>query len=137
MRLRTTSDFGAIARDRRRQLKLSQAQLAERAGVTRQWVVRFERGADDLSLAKVLTVLRALSIELRSETPEQAAARASSTVRIPRIDVPRIDLSGIDWTSISARLARAEMDASAVVDNFRERHAIRDGSTRSETPDDV
>jgi transcriptional regulator with XRE-family HTH domain len=137
VKLRTTRDFGAVARDRRRQLEISQAELAERAGVTRQWVVRFERGADDLSLAKVLAVLRALSIELLSETPEQAAARASSmTVRIPRVEVPRIDVSAIDWTSISARLARANLDASALVDSLRQEHAEGDTRARREAPSD-
>lgn len=40
----TEDDFGNIVRDRRVELGLTQAQLAERIGRSRQWVVGFEGG---------------------------------------------------------------------------------------------
>ncbi|SJM65883.1 hypothetical protein CZ774_14000 [Frigoribacterium sp. JB110] len=40
----TPSDWGNIVRDRRRDQGLSQAQLAEEIGMSRQWIVRFENG---------------------------------------------------------------------------------------------
>jgi hypothetical protein len=58
------------------------------------------------------------------------------TVRIPRVEVPRIDVSAIDWTSISARLARANLDASALVDSLRQEHAEGDTRARREAPSD-
>lgn len=38
------ADWGNIVRDRRVALRLSQGALAEKIGMSRQWVVRFENG---------------------------------------------------------------------------------------------
>lgn len=51
------SDFGNIVRDRRRKLGLTQAQLAERIGTSRQWVVGFERGRAGAATISHLVVL--------------------------------------------------------------------------------
>jgi len=64
MRLRTAADFGAHAAERREQLGLTQSQLAEKAGVTRDWVARFETGARNATLYRVLLVYRALGLSL-------------------------------------------------------------------------
>lgn len=45
MRVRTPVDLGAVIRTRRKQLKLDQAALAKRIGVSRYWVIMIERGA--------------------------------------------------------------------------------------------
>lgn len=59
MRVRTSTDLGCLARDRRLALGLTQAALAARVGVSRKWIVDLEAGkrAADLSLA-----LRALNV---------------------------------------------------------------------------
>ncbi len=44
MQIRTPLDLGLAIRDRRRKLKLSQTELARKAGVGRQWVVAIEHG---------------------------------------------------------------------------------------------
>ncbi|GAA2233738.1 HipA domain-containing protein [Herbiconiux moechotypicola] len=62
MRIASAADYGYLARDRRVELELSQAELAERAGVTRQWLVRFEQGSTETTVAKVQAVLRALDL---------------------------------------------------------------------------
>ena len=39
MNVRTPADLGAVVREQRKQLKLDQAALAKRIGVSRQWVI--------------------------------------------------------------------------------------------------
>ncbi len=58
--LNDTHAVAAFVRSRRRQLGLSQAELASRAGMTREWVVRLEKGNPRAELAKVLDTLTAL-----------------------------------------------------------------------------
>jgi y4mF family transcriptional regulator len=62
--LRTPVDIGALIRDRRRELGLDQAELAERIGVGRLWVNQVERGKPGASLGLVLRALRALGLTL-------------------------------------------------------------------------
>ena len=50
MQVRTPLDLGLAIRDRRRRLKLSQAELARNVGVGRQWVVAIEHGKSVPSL---------------------------------------------------------------------------------------
>jgi y4mF family transcriptional regulator len=64
MLVRAPADFGAIIRDRRRQLKLDQAALAKRIGVSRQWVIAIERGHPRAALGLVLRAIDALDIQL-------------------------------------------------------------------------
>ena len=64
MFVRTPGDFGAIIRDRRRQLKLDQAELAKLLGVSRQWVVGIELGRARAELGLVLRALDSLGISL-------------------------------------------------------------------------
>jgi y4mF family transcriptional regulator len=64
MRVRTPADLGAVIRDRRKQLKLDQAALAKRIGVSRQWVIEIERGHPRAELGLVLRAIAALDIRL-------------------------------------------------------------------------
>ena len=75
MLVRTPADLGAVIRDRRKQLKLDQATLAERMGVSRQWVIEMERGHARAELALVLRALDALGIWLDATTMDQTGAR--------------------------------------------------------------
>ncbi len=52
--LRTPADVGALIRDRRRVLKLDQADLARMIGVSRLWVNQVEKGKPGASLGLVL-----------------------------------------------------------------------------------
>ncbi len=59
----TVGDLGAAVRSARRAARLSQAALAERAGVSRQWLSRLETGSNPgAELRKVLDVLAALGL---------------------------------------------------------------------------
>lgn len=58
----TARDVGRVLRDRRRSLHLTQAELAERAGVSRPTLVRVEGGHDRVELAVVLRLLAAAGL---------------------------------------------------------------------------
>lgn len=62
MDIRTPGDLGAVARGRRRALRLSQAKVAETAGVSRVWLAEFENGKPTVELGRVLSVLSALDL---------------------------------------------------------------------------
>ena len=83
MRVRTPTDLGAIIRTRRKQLKLDQAALAKRIGVSRYWVIMIERGHARAELALVLRALDALHIQLDAAVAE--SKRRSSAVDIDAI----------------------------------------------------
>lgn len=85
MRIRTAGELGLAARQRRRDLKLSQETVAGLAGVTRQWLVRFEGGNTEVTLSKAFAVLGALDLVTRVDPTE------TSFVTIPKLAIPRID----------------------------------------------
>lgn len=60
----TVRQLGAIVAARRRELGMTQARLAERCGVSRQWLVRFEGGTHSVETGLALRVLRALDLYL-------------------------------------------------------------------------
>ena len=74
MRIRTPLDLGLAIRDRRRKLRLSQTELARKAGVGRQWIVAIEHGKPRAELGLVLRTLAVLDLPLtigpRAPRPE-------------------------------------------------------------------
>jgi CheY-like chemotaxis protein len=60
------SRFGMAVRALRKQLGLSQEELAERAGLHRTYVADVERGARNLSLASIEKLARALDISIQA-----------------------------------------------------------------------
>lgn len=57
-------DLAAITRGRRRDLGLSQAELAARARVSRQWISDFERGKTTAETGLVIRLLDALALRM-------------------------------------------------------------------------
>jgi HTH-type transcriptional regulator / antitoxin HipB len=86
MRVRTTEEIGLRIRDRRLQLGWSQAQLAERVGKTRQWVINLERGKPGAGLGLVLRVLSALDlvVDVR-ERARKGGSSGSAAARQERV----------------------------------------------------
>lgn len=78
MLIRTPSDMGALIRDRRRACKLGQQQLAEKVGVSRQWLIDVEKGKSRAELGLVLRTLEALEVAISSMPSEPAKKRPSS-----------------------------------------------------------
>ena len=71
MQIRTPLDLGLAIRDRRRKLKLSQTELARKAGVGRQWIVAIERGKSRAELGLVLRTLSALDLPLTIDSDDR------------------------------------------------------------------
>jgi HTH-type transcriptional regulator / antitoxin HipB len=86
--IRTPADLGAAIRDRRRQLGLGQASLAERIGVSRQWVIAIERGRSRAELGLVLRALTALG--LRLDTSDSTASQSRKPAAAPKVDIDAI-----------------------------------------------
>ena len=78
MRIRTSTDLGAVLRERRKQLKLDQATFAKQIGVSRPWVIEVERGHPRAELALVLRALDALDIELSVGTNHKSDGHSSA-----------------------------------------------------------
>lgn len=63
-RVESAGDVGALIRRRRRAAAMTQQQLADRVGTTRQWVIRLEQGRHGTALNAVLIALEELGLEM-------------------------------------------------------------------------
>lgn len=84
--LRSVADFGAAIRDHRRALDLSQRDLAERAGVSRQWIVEIEGGKSRAELGLVLRTLEALGVDLAIDDGSTAPSAPAQAISGSDID---------------------------------------------------
>ena len=87
MQIRTPLDLGLAIRDRRRKLKLSQNELARKAGVGRQWVVAIEHGKSRAEFSLVLRTLAALDLPL---TIDPGPRRLPPSDAIDAVDIDAI-----------------------------------------------
>jgi len=55
--------YGEILRDRRKALKLTQRQLAERVGKEQSYIARVEKGDTDIQVSSFFNIARALGIK--------------------------------------------------------------------------
>ncbi len=67
--IRTIADLASVVRARRHALRLSQATLAARAGVSRKWLVDLEGGKASIEIGLLLRVLDALDLALQATQP--------------------------------------------------------------------
>jgi|SRR5580658_5540426 HTH-type transcriptional regulator/antitoxin HipB len=67
MRIRTPADLGALIRDHRTKLGLHQKSLAQKVGVSRQWIVDVEKGKPRAEIGLLLRTVGALGIALDAE----------------------------------------------------------------------
>lgn len=74
MRMRSIRDLAAAVRGRRSDLRMSQAELAARAGVSRKWIYEFEAGKPNAEVGLLLRVLDALGLTLEVIPDGQAEA---------------------------------------------------------------
>ncbi len=81
MQIRNAIELGAAIRDRRRLLKLAQSQLAQRIGVTRQWIIDIEKGKPRAEIGLALRALDALGMGLTLVDPK-ASPPTPTTRRI-------------------------------------------------------
>jgi HTH-type transcriptional regulator/antitoxin HipB len=88
--VRTPAEIGALIRDRRRILKLDQADLARMTGVSRLWVNQVERGKPGASLGLILRALDALGVTLIAETTDRIAAKSAGAAPVITADIDAI-----------------------------------------------
>lgn len=96
--LRTVADLGKFIRGRRRARGWDQAELAERARVSRLWINEVEQGKPGAGIARILRTLAVLDVGLVAEhgTAEPTTSpsrRSTSDEMITRL-VSRHDRKG-------------------------------------------
>ena len=64
MKAYSVRDIAAVAKSTRKRLGLTQANLAAKTGVGREWVIEFEKGKSSVELGYVLRILRVLGLSL-------------------------------------------------------------------------
>lgn len=76
MDIRSIRDLAAVMRGRRKDLGMTQVELARRAGVSRKWINEFERGKPRAEFGLLLRTLDELGLALqlgaRSQLPRSA-----------------------------------------------------------------
>jgi len=55
--------YGEKLRDRRKELKITQQELAEKVGTARSYIARVEKGETDIQISSFFRIARALGIE--------------------------------------------------------------------------
>lgn len=76
-RLSTPAQVGAAVRGARRRAAMTQSELADRAGVSRRWIIMLEQGqASRAELGKILDTLDALGLSLKVTPADQPSPLA-------------------------------------------------------------
>lgn len=66
-KIESVADLGALMRRARQAAGMTQAELADRIGTTRQWVIRMEQGRHTTTMNMVLIALSELGLEMVAE----------------------------------------------------------------------
>lgn len=77
MLINSAGDLGVRMRDQRLRLRLSQAELARRIGVSRYWIMELERGNTGAEIGLVFKALAALKLDVDVRTAGGAPGRSS------------------------------------------------------------
>ncbi len=75
MQIRNMRELAAGIRAERKRLGLSQAALAERAGVGRDWIIGLEKGKSTAEIGLILRTLRALGLTLQFSSESETTLR--------------------------------------------------------------
>ena len=82
------TQLGELIRLRRTERHLSQTELAEQIGATRQWVSRLEKGKNDIGTARLFAVLDALELNLDVRPPRVGNSSNALDVGAPSLIPP-------------------------------------------------
>jgi HTH-type transcriptional regulator/antitoxin HipB len=87
MYARTPRDLGLIIKNRRRALRLGQQELADRVGVSRQWIVEVEKGKQRAEVGLLLKTLTALGLvfDVHDHGPDRSSRQSHRTVDIDAV----------------------------------------------------
>jgi y4mF family transcriptional regulator len=66
--IRSVTDLGNVLRDRRKAIGYTQRQVADLCGTGVRFISDLENGKETIELGKVLIILSALGIDLKTET---------------------------------------------------------------------
>lgn len=98
MLIRRPEDIGALVRDQRKRLALSQAQLAEKVGTSQRYISHLESGKRTLQIGLVLRVLDVIGIALtisslsnkKVDQPFSKRSKSARTEMLPRISIDEL-----------------------------------------------
>jgi HTH-type transcriptional regulator / antitoxin HipB len=92
MRIRTPTDLGTLIRDYRTRLGLDQKSLAQKVGVSRQWIVDAEKGKPRAEIGLLLRTIGALGIALDAakEGPGKPTDTSASHGADAHVDIASI-----------------------------------------------
>jgi DNA-binding XRE family transcriptional regulator len=110
MRIRTPIDLGALIRERRRALRLDQKTLADKVGVSRQWIVDIEKGKIERESGYASTAFRHFSTSGDRMAHAQRNRRDKGRWGVPSGRMPTTHIlkpptghfDGMERTNISA-----------------------------------
>ncbi|MGE0628552.1 MAG: helix-turn-helix domain-containing protein [Hyphomicrobiaceae bacterium] len=86
MQIRTAKDIGVFIRDQRKKQKLDQAELADKVGVNRRWILEVERGKPRAEIGLVLKTLGALGLTVSIEGDSAGSGRTRDEIETFDID---------------------------------------------------
>jgi transcriptional regulator with XRE-family HTH domain len=86
----TTREIGAIIRNRRKELGLSQEQLSEKVGVSYQQIQRYENGGCMLNVENVQRVAKALDMPVTLFFSCSDSAQVFESVQYPSPDEKKL-----------------------------------------------
>lgn len=66
MHLNSAASLGSLVQNKRHQMKLSQAELADKVGVSRLWINQVEKGKESINFSLVLRLLKTLDLSLKT-----------------------------------------------------------------------
>ena len=118
MRLRDPGDLARLIKDARRRQRLNQSELADRTGVSRQWISLVENGKTSVEFHLVVRLLSALGYRLYAD---------SDMAREPR---PRV---GSDRSPTPTHVATGRPPLTRrgrLIGELRTQASTRSGSTR-------
>src|SRR5438046_1008895 len=96
MQVNTARDIGALIKDRRRTLNVSQSDLAARVGVSRLWIVNLEKGKSTAQISLVLRTLKELGVSIDASFIKQG-------IDAKRQQTDAVDLNAIIQKTKAAR----------------------------------
>ena len=97
--------FGHEVRALRQERGLSQAQLAEAAGTSEEWIRRIERGARSPSFDTLEVISEALGVTVARLFAGYGTAPAARQERL-LFDIDRLDDDQVRWLEEAAKLLR-------------------------------
>ena len=85
MKIISARDIAALVKQERKKCGWTQAELAMRSGVSRDWIIALEKGKPTLELGLVLRAVKALKIRLDATCPSDKNSRVDSLITTDRL----------------------------------------------------